>query len=709
VAVTARVQPGVPYPLGATWDGRGVNFAVFSEHADRVELCLFDEGDANLEVERIALPERTSDVWHGYLPGVSPGQRYGYRVHGPYAPNQGHRFNPNKLLLDPYAKAISGVVSGASGTLGYRANSPELDLSFDDQDSCAMTGRSIVLADDFPWGDDRNPRTPWSKTLIYECHVKGMTIDHPKVPPSLRGTYLGLASGSVLDHLLSLGVTAVELLPVHHVAQDQRLLDLGLVNYWGYNSVGYFAPDGRFATGTQGEQVREFKSMVKAFHRAGIEVLLDVVFNHTGEGNELGPTLCFRGIDNASYYRLSPHDRRRTVDFTGCGNSLNLLHPRVLQLVLDSLRYWVEQMHVDGFRFDLATTLAREPTEFNSQSRFFTVIQQDPILSRVKLIAEPWDVGPGGYRLGGFPPGWAEWNGQYRDCVRRFWRGDEGQISELASRLSGSSDLFQGSGRGPLASINFATCHDGFTLHDLVTYERKHNLANGEENRDGSSENFSRNWGTEGNTTAPAIRRLRERIKRNFMATLAFSQGVPMMTAGDEMGRTQNGNNNAYCQDNAVSWVNWKLSPTDREMLEFTRDVFRIARSLPMLRRRRFFSGRGVENSRIKDVTWLRFDGREMQVDDWTNVKTQSLGMLIHGGMHDQTDELGEPLVGPMVLLVLNASNRSKMFILPRMRAKGIWKELVNTAQSSRRSVRGDGLAVAPHSVALLCYERTNP
>ncbi len=545
--------------------------------------------------------------------------------------------------------------------------------------------------------------------MIYECHFIGMSIDHPKVPPSLRGTYLGLASGSVLDHLLSLGVTAVELLPVHHVAQDQRLLDLGLVNYWGYNSVGYFAPDGRFATGTQGEQVREFKSMVKAFHRAGIEVLLDVVFNHTGEGNELGPTLCFRGIDNASYYRLSPLDRRRTVDFTGCGNSLNLLHPRVLQLVLDSLRYWVEQMHVDGFRFDLATTLAREPTEFNSQSRFFTVIQQDPILSRVKLIAEPWDVGPGGYRLGGFPPGWAEWNGQYRDCVRRFWRGDEGQISELASRLSGSSDLFQGSGRGPLASINFATCHDGFTLHDLVTYERKHNLANGEENRDGSSENFSRNWGTEGNTTAPAIRRLRERIKRNFMATLAFSQGVPMMTAGDEMGRTQNGNNNAYCQDNAVSWVNWKLSPTDREMLEFTRDVFRIARSLPMLRRRRFFSGRGVENSRIKDVTWLRFDGREMQVDDWTNVKTQSLGMLIHGGMHDQTDELGEPLVGPMVLLVLNASNRSKMFILPRMRAKGIWKELVNTAQSSRRSVRGDGLAVAPHSVALLCYERTNP
>lgn len=703
------MRPGLPYPLGATWDGHGVNFALFSEHADRVELCLFGDREGAPEFQRIALPEKTSDIWHGYLPGVAPGQRYGYRIHGPYAPNQGHRFNPHKLLLDPYAKAISGMVSGAGRTLGYQVDSPELDLSFDEQDSSADTGRSIVLADEFAWGDDRHPKTPWSKTLIYECHVKGMTIEHPKVPPSLRGTYLGLVSGSVLDHLLSLGVTAVELLPIHHVAQDQRLLDLGLQNYWGYNSVGYFAPDGRFATGTQGEQVREFKSMVKAFHRVGIEVLLDVVFNHTGEGNELGPTLCFRGIDNASYYRLAPHDQRRTVDFTGCGNSLNLLHPRVLQMVLDSLRYWVEQMHVDGFRFDLATTLARDPTEFNLQSRFFNVIQQDPVLSRVKMIAEPWDVGPGGYRLGAFPPGWAEWNGQYRDCLRRFWRGDEGQISELASRLSGSSDLFQASGRGPLASINFVTCHDGFTLQDLVAHDRKHNAANGEENRDGTSDNFSRNWGAEGNTTAPAIRRLRERIKRNFIASLAFSQGVPMLTAGDEMGRTQGGNNNAYCQDNAISWVNWRLSAADRELLEFTREVFRIARGLRILRRRKFFTGRGVETSRIKDVTWLRFDGREMQVEDWTSAKTQSLGMLIHGGLQDQTDETGEPLVGPMVLLVLNASNRSKMFILPRMRAKGVWKEMVDTAQTSRRSVRGDGLAVAPHSLALLCYERTNP
>lgn len=707
--MTSCPRPGLPFPLGATWDGRGVNFAIFSEHADRVELCLFDNNDQTREVERLALPEKTNDVWHGYLPGIRPGQRYGYRVHGPYAPNQGHRFNPNKLLLDPYAKAISSPIMGDSRTLGYQVDSPELDLSYDEQDSGAGAPRSIVIDDAFTWGDDRCPKTPWSKTLIYECHVKGMSMDHPTVPPALRGTYLGLVSGEILDHLLSLGVTAVELLPIHQAAQDQRLLDLGLSNYWGYNSVGYFAPDGRFATGTQGEQVSEFKSMVKAFHRAGIEVLLDVVFNHTGEGNELGPTLCFRGIDNASYYRLAPHDRRRTVDFTGCGNSINLLHPRVLQLVLDSLRYWVEQMHVDGFRFDLATTLAREPTEFNAQARFFTVIQQDPVLSRVKLIAEPWDVGPGGYRLGGFPPGWSEWNAQYRDCIRRFWRGDEGQISELASRVSGSSDLFQSTGRGPLASINFATCHDGFTLQDLVSYERKHNLPNGEDNRDGGSDNFSRNWGIEGNTSAPAVRRLRERIKRNFMATLAFSQGVPMLTAGDEMGRTQCGNSNAYCQDNSTSWVNWRLSAADREFLEFTREVFRIARGLPMLRRRKFFSGRGVESSRMKDVTWLRFDGREMQVEDWTNVKTQYLGMLIQGALQDQTDELGEPLVGPMVLLVLNASNRSKMFVLPRIRSKGAWRDMLNTAQTPRRSARGEGIAVAPHSLALLCYERTNP
>ena len=709
VALTTRTLPGSPHPLGANWDGSGVNFALFSEHAERVDLCLFDGNVESRETARVALTERSHDIWHCYVPGLKPGQPYAYRVAGHYVPTQGHRFNPSKLLLDPYAKAVSGPVSWCSGGAGFDASSPEMDLSIDKRDSATAMPRCLVLDDTFAWGDDRPPRTPLSQTLIYECHVKGMSADHPDVPPHLRGTFLGLVSGPILDHLLSLGVTAVELLPVHQVAHDQRLLDLGLVNYWGYNSVGFFAPDCRFATGSRGEQVVEFKSMVKAFHRAGIEVLLDVVYNHTGEGNEFGPTLCFRGIDNASYYRLATHDRRRTVDYTGCGNSLNLLHPRVLQLVLDSLRYWVTQMHVDGFRFDLATTLAREPEEFNWRSRFFQTIQQDPVLSRVKLIAEPWDLGPGGYRLGGFPPGWLEWNGQYRDCVRRFWRGDDGQVSGLASRLSGSSDLFQGSGRGPHASVNFVTCHDGFTLHDLVSYDRKHNLANGEDNRDGASENFSRNWGVEGGTTASVVRRLRERIKRNLLATLAFSQGVPMLTAGDEMGRTQRGNNNAYCQDNSSSWLNWRLSETDRELLEFTRDVFRIRRRLPSLRRRKFFSGRNVELSRLKDVTWLRSDGQEMQLDDWTTAKNRCLGMLIHGNAQDQVDEFGLPMTSPVLLLVLNASNRSKLFVLPRIRNKGVWKELVNTTLRSRKSIREEGFAVAPHSLALLWYERTIP
>jgi isoamylase len=707
--LTFRVWPGSPQPLGASWDGDGVNFALFSEHAELVELCLFEPANPRKEIGRVALPECTHGVWHGYLPDVRPNQPYGYRVYGPYAPAQGHRFNSNKLLLDPYAKAISGQVTWAKSTFGHQEKRQEVELLLNETDSADDVPRCLVWGDPFAWGDDHAPRTPWSHTLIYECHVKGMTMNHPDVPPTLRGTYLGLASAKVVEHLLSLGVTAVEILPVHQAAHDDRLLNRGLVNYWGYNSVGFFAPDPRFATGSRGQQVFEFKSMVKTLHRAGIEVLLDVVYNHTGEGNEFGPSLCFRGIDNASYYRLAPHDRRRTEDYTGCGNSLNLLHPRVLQLVLDSLRYWVVEMHVDGFRFDLATTLAREPAEFNACSRFFMTIQQDPILSRVKLIAEPWDIGPGGYRQGAFPPGWSEWNGRYRDCVRRFWRGDEGQVAELASRLSGSSDLFQPSGRGPLASINLVTCHDGFTLQDLVCYERKHNSANGEENRDGSSENFSRNWGAEGGTSSAPLRRLRERIKRNLLATLAFSQGVPLLTAGDEMGRTQRGNNNAYCQDNPVSWLEWKLSESDREMLEFTRELFRIVRENPILRRRRFFAGKAVDTSKIKDVTWLGFDGHEMQPEDWSNGRARSLGMLLHGSIPDRVDETGQNTTGSMLLLVVNASNRSKMFSLPRFRFKGSWKELLNTAQPSRRSVRDEGLAVAPHTLLLLSYERNNP
>jgi isoamylase len=709
--MTVRAWPGEPQVLGATWDGKGVNFAIFSEHAERVELCLFDKPSDPREHDRVPFVERTNHVWHAYLPDLRPGQLYAYRVHGPYAPLLGHRFNADKLLLDPYAKAITGDVQWTAETYGYDALHPEKDLVRSSTDSAPFVPKCVVLDPTFTWGDDRPPRTPLSKTLIYECHVKGMTVRHPDIPEHLRGTYLGLASSPILEHLSSLGVTAVELLPVHHAAQDQRLLDLELVNYWGYNTIGFFAPDPRFASGSMGEQTTDFKTMVKTFHRAGIEVILDVVYNHTGEGNELGPTLSFRGIDNASYYRLSAHDRRRAVDFTGCGNSLNLLHPRVLQLVLDSLRYWVAEMHVDGFRFDLASTLARESVEFDINSRFFATVQQDPVLSRVKLIAEPWDVGPGGYRLGGFPPGWAEWNGQYRDCVRRFWRGDDGQTAELASRLSGSSDIFAQSGRGPLASINFVTCHDGFTLRDLVSYEKKHNLANGEDDRDGQCENYSRNWGVEGETRHPAITRLRARMQRNFLATLALSQGVPMLSQGDELGRTQHGNNNAYCQDNARSWLDWSSDSNDQELLEFTRELLRIVRGHRALRRRHFFVGSPQSpDSKIherKDVTWLRADGREMRDEDWSSPKTHCLGMLVRGDLPDQTDEFGQALCEPSLYLFLNASNRTKSYLLPLIDKNGAWRELLNTAQSPRRIGKTRMLSCAPHALNLLSYEWT--
>ncbi len=707
VPVKLRAWPGQPQPLGATWDGEGVNFALFSEHATAVELCLFDGTPPHRETARLSLHEKTNHVWHVYLPDVRPSQLYGYRVHGPYAPVQGHRFNPHKLLLDPYARGIQGSVKWAPSCFGYSPSAQNIDLSFSGDDSANDVPKCMVIDPAFTWGSDHCPQTPWSKTVIYECHVKGLTALHPGVPEHLRGTYLGLASIPILDHLRRLGVTAVELLPIHQVAHDRRLLELGLSNYWGYNSVGYFAPDPRFATRCQGQQVTEFKSMVKAFHRAGIEVLLDVVYNHTGEGNETGPTLSFRGIDNLSYYRLTSPDRRRAVDYTGCGNSLNLLHPRVLQLVLDSLRYWVNEMHVDGFRFDLAPVLARDPVEFDINSRFLMTVQQDPVLANVKLIAEPWDLGVGGYRQGGFPPGWAEWNGLYRDSVRRFWRGDDGQIPELASRLSGSSDLFQGSGRGPLSSINFVTCHDGFTLHDLVTYERKHNENNGEENRDGSSENFSRNWGVEGETTAAPVVRLRERMKRNFLATMVLSQGVPMLLAGDELGRTQRGNNNAYCQDSALSWVRWDLCPAGKELLSFTQDTLKIAREHPALRRRRHFVGQPATPEGEKDVTWLRPDGEEMKVEDWATARNHSLGMLIQH-VPEETDECGAPHPEDTLLLLLNASNRAKNFTLPARSHPGVWKETLNTAQPSRRVAKGGTLSVAPHSLVLLIHERTS-
>ncbi len=553
-----RVWPGSPRPLGATWDGEGVNFAIFSENATAVQLLLFDDADGGTPSATVSLQEVTDRVWHAYLPDVRPGDLYGYKIDGPYEPSSGHRFNNRKLLLDPYAKAVSGPIDWDDDLFGYTVGHADEDLSLDPRDSSAKMPKSVVVDPAFTWGDDRPPMTPWNRTVIYEAHVRGMTMQHQGIPPQLRGTYLGIASDPVVDHLLGLGVTAIELMPVHHYVSDRSLEEKGLTNYWGYNSIAFFAPHVGYATGGRGKQVYEFKSMVRTLHRAGIEVILDVVYNHTGEGNQLGPTLSFRGIDNAVYYRLSSEDPRYYADYTGTGNTFNVLHPRAMGLITDSLRYWVTEMHVDGFRFDLAPVLARGDEDM-SESTFFEIVSQDPVLSTVKLIAEPWDASPEGYRLGQFPSGWSEWNGAYRDCVRRFWRGDPGVVPELASRLAGSSDIYAPSGRQTYASVNFVTCHDGFTLTDLVSYEHKRNEANGEDNRDGSDTNFSRNWGVEGETDSARIQRSRDRMKRNFLATLMLSQGVPMLLGGDEVGRTQAGNNNAYCQDNPISWFNWDI------------------------------------------------------------------------------------------------------------------------------------------------------
>ncbi|HHN72800.1 MAG TPA: glycogen debranching enzyme GlgX, partial [Thermopetrobacter sp.] len=580
-----KIRPGSPYPLGATWDGVGVNFAIFSEHATRVELCLFDSVDAERESVRIPLPERTDMVWHGYVPDLIPGQLYGYRVYGPWDPEQGHRFNPNKVVFDPYAKAVGRPLRWADELYGYTYGHPSADLKMDERDNAAWAPLAAVIDPAFTWGDDRRPNTPWHNTVIYEVHVKGFTKLHPEVPELLRGTYSGLASEPAIRHLKELGVTAVELMPVHHHAYERHLVEHNLSNYWGYNTLAFFAPDTRYAAATQpAEAVREFKRMVRVLHAAGLEVILDVVYNHTAEGNHLGPTLSLRGIDNAAYYRLSPENRRYYVDFTGCGNTLNMVHPRVLQLIMDSLRYWVLDMHVDGFRFDLASTLARELHEVDKLGAFFDIIHQDPVLSQVKLIAEPWDLGEGGYQVGNFPVGWTEWNGRYRDTVRAFWKGDGGMMSEMATRLAGSSDLYEHSGRRPYASINFVTCHDGFTLQDLVSYNEKHNEANLEGNRDGENNNLSWNCGVEGPTDDPAIVALRERQKRNFIATLMLSQGVPMISGGDELSRTQRGNNNAYCQDNEISWYDWQLDERRRDFLEFVRYVVKLRREHPVLR-----------------------------------------------------------------------------------------------------------------------------
>jgi len=676
------VWPGRPEPLGATWDGEGTNFALFSEAAEAVELCIFDDGGGET---RVPLTEVTAHVWHGYVPGVVPGQHYGYRVHGPYEPGRGLRFNPAKLLVDPYARAIDRVPEWDDPIYGYTRGAPD-DIA-DPRDSAAHVPWSVVVDTSFPWGDDRQPRTPWHETVIYETHVRGFTARHPDVPEALRGTYAGLAHPVAVEHLTALGVTAVELLPVHHFFSEPLLVERGLRNYWGYNSLGYFAPHARYSSsGRRGEQVREFKALVRTLHAAGIEVILDVVYNHTAEGDHRGPTLSLRGIDNAAYYRLDENDRSRYVDYTGTGNTLNARHPEVLRLIMDSLRYWVTEMHVDGFRFDLAAALARGFHEVDRLSSFFDLIHQDPVVSRVKLIAEPWDLGEGGYQVGNFPVLWTEWNGKFRDAVRDFWRGHEPSLAEMGYRLTGSSDLYQADGRRPYASINFVTAHDGFTLHDLVSYNEKHNEPNGEANRDGSDDNRSWNCGAEGDTDDPAVLELRERQKRNFLVTLLLAQGVPMLLAGDELGRTQRGNNNAYCQDNEVSWCNWELDARARALLAFTRRLIGLRRAHPVFRRRRFFQGRPIYGSFLADVGWWAPDGHEMTEEEWVSGHVQCLGVFLNGEAIGEPGPRGERVTDDSFLVLLNGGAKRVAFVLPDERWAPAYELELDTADDARRA-----------------------
>jgi isoamylase len=660
------VWPGRPSRLGAVWDGAGVNFALFSESATKVELCLFDSPEAGAESYRIALPEKTHHVWHGYLPGLGPDQIYGYRVHGPNEPARGHCFNPRKVLLDPYTKVIARELVWDDAVLD-----PE-------RDTAAFAPLARVADSAFPWNDDRAPRTPWHETLIYELHVKGFTQQHPDVPEKLRGTYAGLASVAAIGHFRKLGVTAIELLPVHYHIDEHLLVARGRSNYWGYNTLGYLAPDPRYAAKGANGAVQEFREMVRQLHVAGIEVILDVVYNHTAEGNEHGPTLSFRGIDGSAYYRLD--NRGNYIDFTGCGNSLNVGHPRTLQLIMDSLRHWVTEMHVDGFRFDLASALARELWEVDRLSSFFDIIQQDPILSEVKLIAEPWDIGPHGYQVGNFPVLWSEWNGKYRDCVRRFWKGNGGTVGELATRLAGSSDLFADDGRRPGASVNFITAHDGFTLRDLVSYNQKHNEANGEEDRDGTNDNESWNCGFEGPTADASINALRAQQQRNFLASLLLSQGVPMLLAGDEFGQTQHGNNNAYCQDSAVAWLDWHFSTEQRSLFDFVCEVMRLRKAQPVFRRRRFFHGRQIQGAEIKDLYWLKPDGAEMSEADWNAGHVRCICMVLPGDQITETDEQGERIFGDSFAILFNAHHESISFRLGARRRDVRWSCVFDTA-----------------------------
>src|SRR5262245_50597136 len=696
-----HVWPGNPSPLGAHWDGLGTQFALWSRNATGVELCLFETGDAERAIDTVALRERTGWVWHAYLPDVRPGSLYGYRVDGPWDPAAGHRFNRAKLLQDPYAKALCGSLRWHEALRGDREGE---SADPDPRDSAPFVPRSVVIDDTFPWGDDVAPRTDWSSTVVYECHVKGMTQLHPEVPEQLRGTYLGLASEPIIEHLHALGVTALELLPVHHRVSEQALVQRGLSNYWGYNTLGYFAPDARFARGDRGDQVVEFKTMVKRLHRAGIEVILDVVFNHTPEGGYLGPTLHLRGIDNACYYHLDPGDRSRYLDHTGCGHTLDVWHPPGLRMLRDSLRYWAGEMHVDGFRFDLAPALARRGREMAHLERYFEILRHEPALAQAKFVVEPWDAAPDGYRLGQFPSGYVEWNDRYRDCARRFWRGDAGQRGEFASRLSGSADVFGHGDRGPSASLNFVTAHDGFSLADLVSYERKHNEANGEGGSDGIAENWSCNWGVEGPTESEAIANLRDRTARNLLATLAFTQGVPLLSHGDEIGRRQGGNNNAYCHDDATTWISWQLGARERELLAFSQRIFKLRAENPVFRRHHFFAGARIAGGPQKDVVWLHPDGSELAPADWQAGGVHALGMMIPGEASTEQDERGRPQPGDTVLVLFNPRAQAVAFALPSPSRVGEWEHTLCTAARPLRRVRGRSVRLLPRSLSLLTW-----
>jgi isoamylase len=703
------MKTGHPYPLGATWDGQGVNFAIYAAHANSVELCLFDHPEAATETTRIKITNTFDGVWHIYLPGIQPGQLYGYRVYGAYDPHQGHRHNPHKLLIDPYARAITGHLQWDDAVFGYQLNHPEKDLQLSDTDSARYMPKSVVIDPAFTWGKDKPLNIPFDRTVIYEAHVRGLTIRHPEIPENIRGTYSGLAHPVMIKYLKELGVTAVELLPVHHFVFDKHLIEKGLTNYWGYNTIGFFAPEPSYCSTKQmGDQVREFKSMVKTLHAAGIEVILDVVYNHTGEGNHFGPTISFKGIDNLSYYNLS-EDKRYYDDLTGTGNTFNTCNPNVLKLIMDSLRYWVTEMHVDGFRFDLASTLVRELKEVDRLNAFFDIIHQDPIISRVKLIAEPWDISETGYLLGKFPPIWAEWNDRYRDCMRNYWRGAESLLAEFAARFTGSADLYENTNRQPTASINFITAHDGFTLRDLVSYNEKHNEANLDDNKDGNDENHSCNYGVEGPTDDAAINALRSRQQRNFLATLLLSQGVPMITAGDEIGKTQNGNNNAYCQDNEISWIDWENA--DQDLFRFTKQVIRLRKLNPVFRRKKWFKGREIAGGGMEDISWFKPNGQPMNDEDWNNGFAKCLGILLRGVEDEEEGNEESPGLKFSFYLLFNADASDVPYTLPDSLQSDHWKRVLDTSgphfNGDRKLYKaGDSLTVSGRSLMVIQSKR---